>query len=135
MKASIVKTTQPKNLDLADVQHHVPIRQTYLGLEASATCQETEDGAKKDDVEKFLTDCKNFLIESIQQIQRRFDLETEVHEIVPCLLPSHAAFITPSSLRRIYLKPLYLSNIIDVNKLDMEWRQHAFEEKVNPDLH
>ena len=29
----------------------------------------------------------------------------------------------------------YLSNIIDVKKLDTEWRQHTFEKKVNPDLH
>lgn len=41
----------------------------------------------------------------------------------------------PRSLGRICQKLPYLSNIIDINKLDMEWRQHAFEEKVSPDLH
>ena len=39
------------------------------------------------------------------------------------------------SLGRICLKLPYPIDTIDVNKLYMEWRQHAFEEKVNPDLH
>ena len=124
MKVSIVKTTQPKNLDPADVQLHVPLRHTYFGLGASATLQQIEDGATKEDVEKFLTDCKNFLIESIRKIQRRFDLESEIYEIVQCLLPSNAASVTPHSLGRICLKLPSFSNIIDVNKLDREWRQH-----------
>ena len=103
MKIDVMKTTQPNDLDPTDVQQRVTLHQTYLGLGASATLQEIKVRASED-VDKFYTDCENFLIESIQQMQRRFDLEAEVHEIVQCLLPANAASVTPSSLGRICQK-------------------------------
>lgn len=137
MKVSIVKTTQAKDVDptATDVQQHVPLRQTYLGMGATATLQEIEVGAKKEDVDKFYTDCKNFLIDSVLQIQSRFDLNAEYHDIVQCLRPCNAANLNPSSLANICEKLPYLKNVIDINRLDMEWRQHAFEEKANADVH
>ena len=113
---------------------HIPLHQVYVGLEASATLQEIKEGASKEEIEKFLTSCKNFLIECILQIQKRFDLKAEYHEIVECRLPSIAASLTPRSLKGICEKLPYLCNILDLGKLDMEWRQQALEEKSGADL-
>jgi hypothetical protein len=43
--------------------------QTYIGLAATATLNDIEDGAEKENIDKFLTECKNVFIESIFQIQ------------------------------------------------------------------
>ena len=135
MKLDIVKAMEPKDLDPADINQHVPLRQTYLGLAASATLAEIEGEAQPQDVTKFLEDCKSFLIESILQMQRRFDLDADVHRIVECLLPANAASRTPSSLGTITNLLPYLTDILNIKQLDMEWRQHALEEGINPDLH
>lgn len=60
---------------------------------------EIKAGAKQEDVQKFRSDCKNFLIESILQIKQRFDLEAEIHDIVVLhqgmrLLVSHRLWFT-----------------------------------------
>ena len=68
MKLAIVKKTKPKDLDPTDVQQHVPLYQTYLGLRPLATLSETEANAGEEEVNKFLTTCKDFLIESMLQI-------------------------------------------------------------------
>jgi hypothetical protein len=135
MKIDIVKSTSPNKLNPTDVNQHVPLSETYVGLGATATIHEIASVAGKADVDNFLTTCKNFLIESILQIQSRFDLDDPVHEIVQCLLPSNAAALKPRSLRSICQKLPYLKDTIDLNKLDMEWRQHALEPKAKPELH
>ena len=40
-----VKTTAAKSIDPTNDEHHVPLKQVYLGLAASATMQEIEAGA------------------------------------------------------------------------------------------
>ncbi|CAB3981994.1 Hypothetical predicted protein [Paramuricea clavata] len=110
------------------------LHEIYLGLGASATFQEIEQGTNREDVEIFLTNYKNFMIESIVQIQKRFDLDAEYHQIVECLSPHNAAAIMPRSLWRISQKLPYLGDFLDVKKLDVEWRQQAFEENASPDL-
>ena len=57
MKLAIVKKTKPKDLDPTDVEQHVPLRQTYLGLGASATLSEIEANAGEEEVNKFLPTC------------------------------------------------------------------------------
>ncbi len=116
------------------MNQHVPLRQTYVDLEATATLSEIENGAKKEDIDQFLMHCKNFLIESILQVQSRFDIDDPVHEIVQCLLPSNATAIKPRSLGSICQKLPYLKDSIDLDRLDMEWRQHALEEQAKPGL-
>ena len=81
MKLDVMKKTKAEDLDPTDVQQHVPLRQTYLGLGASASLREIKANAKADEVDKFLTTCKDFLIESMLQIKSRFDLNAEYHNI------------------------------------------------------
>lgn len=137
MQVDVIKTEEAKDLDPTDIQHHVPLQHTYLGIGATATLHEieTSGSAKKEDVDKFLLDCKNFLIESMIQIKSRFDLDAEYHDIVQCIRPSNAANLNPSSLKTVCEQLPYLQKVVDINKLDMEWRLHAFDEKINSDLH
>jgi hypothetical protein len=71
------------------------------------------------------------MIESIVQIQKRFDLDAEYHQIVECLSPHNAAAVMPRSLWRISQKLPYPGDFLDVKKLNMEWRQQAFEESAH----
>ena len=112
----------------------MPLHKTYIGLAATATLYEIQAGAKKEAVDKFFADCKNFLVESILQIQARFDITDPVHELVQCLLPSNAAALIPPSLGAICQKLPYLKDVVDLSMVDMEWRQHAFEDNAKPDL-
>jgi hypothetical protein len=73
-----VKSTAPKFIDPTEVQHHVPLSQVYVGVAATATMHEIEAGARPEDVQQFRNDCKNFLMESIVQIQTRFDSDSEL---------------------------------------------------------
>jgi hypothetical protein len=45
------------------------LHQTYIGLAATATLNDIENVAEKENIDKFLTECKNLFIESILQIQ------------------------------------------------------------------
>ena len=133
MTLATVKKTEAKHLDPTDVQQHVPLRQTYLGMAASASLMEIEATADEEEIKKFLTTCRNFMIESMLQIKSRFDLKAEYHDIVKCLRPSNATNLVPHSLQMICEKLPYLSKVLDTGMLDMEWRLHALEEKTSED--
>ena len=48
----------------------------------SESLNEIKVGPRPDDVQKFLRDCTNFLIEGIIQVKQRFDLKQEILGIV-----------------------------------------------------
>ena len=91
--------------------------------------QEIQADTRKDDLEKFRRDCRNFLIESISEIKQRFDLDTEVLEVVQCISPAKAASRIPPTLAHIFQKLPYLADLLDVKKPDQEWREHSLEKK------
>ena len=70
------------------------MKQIYLGIAATATVREMETGGaaetQKEQFNGFRTDCKDFLIEAILQIRKRFDLDAEIHTIVRCMMPANA---------------------------------------------
>ena len=106
-----VKATATKSINPTDDKLHVPLKQVYLGLAASATMQEIEVEARKEEVQQFKNDCKNFLIESVVQIQNRFDSDSEVLSIVECISPQKANAQIPSSLSSIATKLPYLGEL------------------------
>ena len=130
----IVKTTQVKDLDPSDLTKHVPLQQTYVGIAATSAIHSIKDKAKDEDINKFFTDCKNFLIESILQIRSRFDLNAEYHDLVECLQPQSAANLNPRSLARICEKMPCLKEVLDTSKLDLEWRLQGLDAKLNANL-
>ena len=131
-----VKVTNPKDIDPKNVTFHVPLNEVYVGVAATATLDEIKAGTSEEDTDlhNFMINCRNFLIESIEQIQRRFDLDAEIHDVVQCTLPQKAAARVPASLASVVKKLPYLNTILDTKKLDGEWRQHVFEENLGPDL-
>ena len=135
MAVVYVKETNPKDIDPTNVQHQLPLNQTYAGIAASATIQEIQADARKDDLEKFRRDSRNFLIESILEIKQRFDLDAaEVLEVVQCISPAKAAARIPPTLAHIFQKLPYLANLLDVKNLDQKWREHSLEKKIKSDL-
>ena len=64
----------------------------------------------------------------ICQVQKRFDLRAEYHDMVDCINPKNASALHPTSLAPIIERLPYLNDIIQVNELDREWRQHALED-------
>ena len=130
MKIDIVKANK---LNPTDVSQHVPLSETYVGLGATAPLHEIAGRANKEGIDKFPS--KNFLIESILQIQSRFDIDAPVHEIVQRLLPSNAAALRITFIKKHLSEIAILKRYHRPRKLDMEWRQHALEPKAKPDLH
>ena len=138
MTLDYVKKTAPSKIDSTSSAFHVPLKQIYVGMAATATLREMEaDGAgetQSEQFDRFRTDCKNFLVEAILQIQKRFDLDAEIHTIVQCLMPANAAALTPPSLEVICQKLPYLRECLDTRKLDREWRQHVFESEAKSEM-
>ena len=92
MKLAIVKKTKAKDQDPTDVQQNVPTPEVSW---ISASLLEIQANEKQEEVEKFLTICKDFLIESMLQLKSRFDLNAEYHDIVQCLHPFNANNLNP----------------------------------------
>lgn len=136
MKILYIKSTSPKNIDPTNADFHLPLKEVYVGLAATATLHEIEERTTEDhtDVINYRINCRNFLIESIQQIQQRFDLDSDVHDVVQCISPQKAAARDPPSLAEVVKKLPYLNAVLDPKKLDAEWREHVFHVKLTPEL-
>ena len=79
MFVDYVKKTTTSAIDPTFVSFQVPLEQIYVNTAISATLHEMEaagdpQNPRSQDFEKFRTDCKNFFVEAILQIQNRFDL-------------------------------------------------------------
>ena len=102
MVINYVKKTTATVIDPTCVRFQMPLKQIYVGMAASATLHEMEAGnsqnACSQDFENFRTDCKNFFVEAILQIQNRFDFDAEIHTIVQCIVSANAASSAPPSL-------------------------------------
>ena len=79
-----VKSTTPKAIDPTIAECQQPLNEIYAGIAATATLQEIKETVCEDDVDiqNFRINCRNFLIESIHQLQRRFDLDSEIYDII-----------------------------------------------------
>ena len=93
------------------------------------------DFMKRDDVKatnpkKISPRCEEFRVESIYQIQKRFDLDAEVHDIVQCTLPQSAASTIPPSPEIICKKLPYLKEILNTEKFDHEWANGANTQRM-----
>ena len=134
LNVQYVKGSAAKSIDPTNIQHHVPLRQVYIGIAATATMHEIEAGAAQEDIEQFRNDCKNFLVESVVQIQNRFDSDCKLLSMVECISQKKASARIPSSLFNIVRNFPYLKEL-QPNQLDLEWREHSLEDKIKPDLH
>ena len=119
LNVQYIKETAPKSIDPTNVQHHLLLNHVYIRLTTTATMTEMDCGAKQEDVQQFRNDCKNFFIESVIQIQKRLDPDSELLGMVECILPQKASARIPSSLSDIVRNRPYVSEI-DPSQLDLE---------------
>ena len=136
MKIDIVKATPPNKLNPTDVSQHVPLSGAHVELGATATLHEIANRASKEDVRKFLSTCKTFLIENIFF---KFKVDSICSSPGNCSMSStlQCCCSQTTFLKSICQKLPYLKDTgtIDLDKLDMEWRLHAPETKAKPELH
>ena len=84
-----VKRTEPAQVDGGCSRFHVLLKQVYIGIAGRATLREM--GAvgvgqtRHQEFEKFYKTAGTSFIESIEQIQKRFDMVAEIFTIVKCI--------------------------------------------------
>ena len=122
MDINYLKVTEVKHIDPRNDTFHSSLPAIYLGMAATATIQEMK-GANSSDLQTYRIHFRYFMIESILQIQNRFDLNAEIYEIVGCTHPKRF----PPSIVPIFTKLPYLHKSLNINDLDQEWRHNVFE--------
>lgn len=81
----------------------------------------------------FYIHCKTFLVECVKQIQGRFD-GVEYFYFLSCLYPEVAYNLSVPSLTSIVTRFPYLSDDINAQELDLEWRQQAMNPKLSANM-
>ena len=99
-----MKSTEAKNIN--PESYHVPLQDVYVGMAASSTLSEMTD-ARSSDVHMYQSHCQKFSMEIIYQIQSRFDMKAEYHDMVDCINPENASALHPPSLGRIISRSPY----------------------------
>lgn len=123
MNKEYVKNTPAMNIDPSLVTEHVKLDKIYLGVQATTLLNEIENKVQSE-VDKVLESAKQFYIEAIMQIKKRF-VFGELYEDSAFLLPSNAVDMNPPTIYPIAKK--YLPSHIDINlgELDIEWRSQS----------
>lgn len=109
----------------------------YLGLKAMDTVHDLKSSGstvKDEEITKYYHSCRQFLIESVKQIQARFSDDDGLHKILQCLRPQNAINLEPPSLSKLFDAIPQLSNFVDRKKTDEEWRSHHLLEELSSQL-
>ena len=136
MKIHYAKSTTSKAIDRTIAECQQPLNEIYVRIAATATVQEIKETVSEDDVDvqNFRINCRNFLVESIHQLQQHFGLDSEIYDIIQCISPQKAAARIPPSLVEVVKKLPYLNEVLDAKKLDTKCRQHIFDPNFSPHL-
>lgn len=92
----------------------------YIGLSA----QKSISLCSQDEQLNMYTNFRNFYIEVISQIKKRFNFDDELFTILEIVDPKNAQLFSTKSLA--HFKKRFPFVQLDDQKLDDEWRQHAF---------
>jgi hypothetical protein len=101
----------------------------YIGVLAS----DTMNGIKEEnnpDIPLFYSQCREFFIEAVKQIQARF-VDCNKLDIMSCLSPTIAFNLKMSSLIGLYQKMPFVAQVADLQKVDQEWREHSLVSSQN----
>ena len=128
-----VRETDAFSIDLD--KNTIPLTKTYIGVKASHTMREIIDnlGDKHNDVQMFFSHCKNFLIELVGQIKKRFE-DCQNFKFLSCLSPKIAHNLSVPSFAEIYESLPYLTEVADLEDVDKEWRAHAMNPSLNDEM-
>ncbi|KAK7071323.1 hypothetical protein SK128_004266, partial [Halocaridina rubra] len=133
IKLTYVRGTDIKNINPSNENYHVPVNKVYLGLKGSDAIQSIAAEMGEDYYMPKLcyTHGKDFVVECVKQIQERFDGVDCFHFFSSCLHPEVTYNMTVSRLKPIVTRFPYLSDDINAQELDLEWRQQALNPKLN----
>ena len=136
MDVGYVQSTDAFKIDLSRKENHLPLDKVYLGILATDTMNKIKEelGSNDPGIVLVYSQCQQFLIEAVQQIQSRFSDCCKVADLVSCLQPSVAYNLKVPSLSDLYSHMPILHEVADLQKVDQEWREHSMNPKLNEDL-
>ena len=129
VKAADINELDPKSQYFRS--HALPDQDIYLGISANETMKTLCTQAELGDIRKFYSSCKAFLIESVLQIQERFQFTDPVFYIIQCIDPHNASELVPKSLVNVMNALPQLSKFVDTEKLNVEWRSHYLIDELS----
>ncbi|KAG8184778.1 hypothetical protein JTE90_011564 [Oedothorax gibbosus] len=137
MDPKYIRNTEGLLIDPHASGYYLPLKSIYLGVMATETLNELCDAEEKE-VEKIYKSVKDFYIESMVQIKKRFEFVTDDHfDDAQFLIPQNAKNLQPISLQPVAKKYLIHRTELNFNisRLDSHWREHIFLENTADDLH
>ena len=132
LKIPYVRSTNPFKIDPHNKNHQVPLKEVYVGIQATETARDIEAdlGQNHPDVQLFHTHCRDFLMEAVLQIQARFsDCQNLDH--LSCLSPMVAYNLKIPSLSSLYKEMPHLERVAILQDVYREWRDHALDPNLN----
>ena len=135
MEMAYVRGTEAFKIDPTMKEKQLSLSQVYIGILASDTMHsiKAELGQDNPDIPLFFSQCREFLIEAVKQIQTRFD-DCNKLDVMSCLSPDVAYDLKISSFEALYKKMPLLAQVADLQKVDQEWREHSLNPKLNGDM-
>eukprot|EP00794_Sanderia_malayensis_P011408 gene11408-12597_t len=119
-----VKSKQAQEIE--PESHQLPLEDVYVRMATTNTLSETEiRGARSSDLQTYRYDCRNFMIEIIHQIQKRFDMKGGYQDMSAEKL-AHSDFKKLECGKK--LTRSFRTKIVSVSQLDREWREHVLKD-------
>jgi hypothetical protein len=122
-------------IDPAMKDKQLPLNEVYVGILASDTMNDikAELGRNSPDISLYYSQCRDFLIEAVRQIQTRFN-DCNKLDILSFLSPSIAFNLEIPSLSGLFQKMPLLAEVADLQKVDEEWREHSLNPNLNDNM-
>ena len=133
MDVSYVRSTDAFKINPSDIAKQLPLDKVYLGILATSTLHSIREECEKDhpSISLFLSQCKDFLVEAVHQIQDRFG-DCQKLDFLSFLSPSFAYSLKIPSLSGLFQEMPFLKEIADLQEVDKEWRDQSL--CLNPKL-
>jgi hypothetical protein len=121
MEIAFVRSTDAFNIDPSRSDKQVPLNQVYLGIAATETLStiRAELGNEDVGISVVYSQCRDFLVEAVKQIQSRFS-DCKNLDVLSCLSPSVAYNLKLPSLSNLYKKMPILTDVVDLQSVDKE---------------
>ncbi|CAG5054157.1 unnamed protein product [Parnassius apollo] len=114
-----------KQIDVTKTEIHLNNDHIYVGKEAHAILEDLKTKAPIKEVNKFYASCREFYVEIVLQIQKRFDLNEKLFDILKYVDPKIARNLEKQSVKDVFDKFNFLTTKCNMQKADNEWRNQA----------
>ncbi|CAG4994901.1 unnamed protein product [Parnassius apollo] len=114
-----------KQIDVTKTEIHLNNDHIYVGMEAHAILEDLKTKAPIEEVNKFYASCREFYVEIVLQIQKRFDLNEKLFDILKYVDPKIARNLEKQSVKDVFDKFNFLTTKCNMQKADNELRNQA----------